>query len=187
MAQPWAAALAAAQPRFAPPLNLLPAQLRFVSSRMLWVPTAVLAGLLLLTLAAWFVMGKWIDNKYLAELDRRITRTAPLAQKVEKVDKEVALVVERIQLLDQYRKRTRADLDLLLEVTQAFPPPGFLNSLAFDRGMISVGGEIADTDGLLKKLDNSPRLSGSEFTMPLARSGTNEVFRVRARRDGGPR
>jgi len=186
-AQPWAAALAAAQPRFAPILNLLPAELRFVSSRLLWVPTAVLAGLLLITLAAWFAMGKWMENKYLAELDRRITRAVPSAQKVETIDKEVAAVVERIQLLDQYRKRTRADLDLVLEMTQVFPAPGFLHSMAFDRAMISVGGEIADTDGLLKKLDGSPRLSGSEFTMPLARSGSNEVFRVRARRDGGPR
>lgn len=182
---PWAAALTAAQPRFAPPLNLWPAELRFVPSRLLWVPTAVLGALLLIVLGAWAFMGSWLREGYLDELDRRIALVAPDAGKVEAMDKEVAAVVERIQLLDQYKKRTRADMDLVLEVTRAFPPPAFFSSLAFDRAMVSVSGEVPNTDGLLKKLDESPRLSGSEFTMPLGRSGSNEVFRIRARRDGG--
>jgi hypothetical protein len=186
-ALPWAAALVAAQPRFTPPLNLLPAELRFVSSRLLWVPTAVLGTILAITLGGWLFMGHWLERKYLEELDRRIAATAPEARKVEQADKELAAAVERIQLLDQYRKRTRADLDLLLEVTSVFPPPAFLSNLALDRTMVGVGGEVPDTDGLLKKLDGSPHLSGSEFTMPLSRSGSNEVFRLRARREGGPR
>jgi hypothetical protein len=184
-AGPWAAALAAAQPRFAPPLNLWPAELRFVTSRLLWIPTAVLGALLLIVLGAWAFMGPWLREGYLDELDRRIALVAPDAGKVEAMDKEVAAVVERIQLLDQYKKRTRADMDLVLEVTRSFPPPAFFSSLAFDRGMVSISGEVPNTDGLLKKLDESPRLSGSEFTMPLGRSGSNEVFRIRARRDGG--
>lgn len=186
-ALPWAAALVAAQPRFAPPLNLLPAELRFVSSRLLWVPTAILGVLLALTLGGWLLMGRWQEREYLKELDRRIAARAPEARKVEQADQAVAAAVERIQLLDQYRKRTRADLDLMLEVTSAFPPPAFLTTFALDRATVGVGGEVPDTDGLLKKLDESPRLAGSEFTMPLSRSGTGEVFRVRARREGGPR
>ncbi len=181
----WAAALAAAQPRFAPPLNLWPAELRFVPSRLLWIPTAVLGALLLIVLGGWAYMGAWLRESYLDELDRRIALVAPAAGKVEAMDKEAAAVVERIHFLDQYKKRTRADLDLILEVTRAFPPPAFFSALAFDRGMVSVSGEVPNTDGLLKKLDESPRLSGSEFTMPLGRSGSNEVFRIRARRDGG--
>lgn len=184
-AVPWAAALTAAQPRFAPPPNLWPAEFRFVPSRLLWIPTAVLGVLLLLVLGGWAYMGAWLRESYLDELDRRIARVAPEAGKVEAVDKEVAALVERIQMLDQYKKRTRADMDLILEVTKAFPPPAYFSALAFDRGIVSVTGEIANTDGLLKKLDESPRLSGSEFTMPLGRSGSNEVFRIRARRDGG--
>lgn len=186
-AKPWAAALTAAQPRFAPPLNLLPAESRFVSSRLLWVPTAILATVLAAVLAGWAAMGVWQERAYLRELDRRIAQVTPRTLQVEKADKEIAETVERIQLLDQFKKRTRSDMDLLLEVTNAFPPPAFLNSLAFDRNQVAVGGEVADTDGLLKKLDESPRLAGSEFTMPLARAGQNEIFRLRARREGGAR
>ncbi len=186
-AQPWAAALASAQPRLSHTLNLLPVELRFVSSRLLWVPSAVLAGLLAITLAGWFFMTQWTEKGYLAELERRIARVTPQAQKIEAIDKEVASAVDRIQMLDQYRKRTRADLDLVLDVTQSFPPPAFLNLLSFDRTIVAIGGEIADTDGLLKKLDGSPRLAGSEFSMPLTRIGANELFRIRARREGGPR
>lgn len=184
-AEPWAAALTAAQPRFAPPLNLWPAEQRFVHSRLQWVPAAVLGVLLLIVLAGWMFMGPWLESAYLDEIDRRIARVAPDAQRVEALDKEVAALVERIQFLDHYKKRTRADMDLILEVTKAFPPPAFFSSLAFDRGMISIAGETANTDGLLKKLDESPRLAGSEFTMPLGRAGANEVFRIRARREGG--
>ncbi len=186
-AKPWAAALTAAQPRFAPPLNLLPAELRFVSSRLLWLPSAILAVLLAATLGGWAAMGAWQEKSYLQELDSRIRQAAPRAQQVEKTDREIATVVERIQLLDQFKKRTRTDLDLLLEINTIFPPPAFLHSLVFDRNQVAIGGEIGDTDGLLKKLDESPRLAGSEFTMPLARAGQNEIFRLRSRREGSGR
>jgi hypothetical protein len=36
----------------------------------------------------------------------------------------------------------------------------------------------------LKLIDGSPLFQNSEFTIPLARTGKNEVFRVRAGREG---
>ena len=100
------------------------------------------------------------------------------------LDRRIADASERMQLLDNYRKRTKQNLDIVLELTQTLPPPAWIMTLQIDPKTVTIQGETEQADGLLKKLDGLPRFSGSEFTMPLARTGTGEIFRIRTQRKG---
>ena len=93
---------------------------------------------------------------------------------------------KRVVLLDEFRKRTRADLDLVLELTNTFPPPAFLSGLDVARDNVTLTGEAEQAAPLLRVLDSSPRLVGSEFITPIGRLATAEVFRIRSLRESPP-
>ena len=64
------------------------------------------------------------------------------------------------------------------------PPPGWVNSLELTRDQVVLQGEAEQAAALLKTIDGSPLFQNSEFTMPLARTGNGEAFRIRAAREG---
>ena len=82
-----------------------------------------------------------------------------------------------------FRKRTAADLDLVLELTSTFQPPAFLSALDLTRDNVTVTGETEQAAPLLRVLDGSPRLAGSEFITPIGRLAASEVFRIRSQRE----
>jgi len=49
---------------------------------------------------------------------------------------------------------------------------------------VNLTGETDQAAPLLRVLDNSTRLANSEFTMPIGRVTTGEVFRIRSQREG---
>jgi hypothetical protein len=49
---------------------------------------------------------------------------------------------------------------------------------------VVLNGQAEQAAPLLKLLDSSPMFEGSEFTVPISRAGTNEVFRIRTNRKG---
>src|SRR5690349_20464445 len=73
-ALPYATALAGACPRLAPAANVLPPEHRRSSSRALFIPTVVLAGVLLLAVVALMVYSSYADRRYLRKLDAEIAR-----------------------------------------------------------------------------------------------------------------
>ncbi len=154
----WAAALAAACPHLGTPVNLLPAPLRAASSRAQYVPTAVLAGSLVLLGAAMIADSIWMDRQYRKTLEAEMARLAPQAQRVEKLDRELASAVERIELLETYRRRTRGHLDTVLELNGLIEPPAWLMSLQVAPDQVNLWGESPRDDELLKKLDASRSL-----------------------------
>ena len=180
----WAAALAAACPRLGAPVNLLPVELRANSSRLLYVPTIVLGVILFVLLGALLAEKSWMEQRYTGLLDSEVARLAPRASQVEALDRKIAGSSLRIQQLDHFRRRTRGHLDIILEATQILPPPAFLISIQISPREVTLAGEIEQADTLLKRLDSSPRFVNSEFTMPLARSASGEIFRIRSTREG---
>lgn len=183
----WAAALAAACPYLGQPLNLLPPALRATSSRAQYLPAAVLAALLVLLGGALLAENAWADRQYMKLLEAEAARLTPQAQLVEKLDRELASTMQRIELLTSYRRRTRAHLDILLELTRIIEPPGMLVSLQVTPDSVILQGESGKADELLRKIEDSPLFSGAEFTAPLTRGQSGDVFRIRARREGGAR
>jgi Tfp pilus assembly protein PilN len=178
----YAAALASACPRLALPLNLLPPEHRVSASRAMFVPTAVLAFLLLLVLVAMASITPLEDRQYLAALEREISRFEPQARKAATLRTSIDQTRARAKLLDGFRQRSKADLDVLSDLTKLLPPPAWVNSLDVNRNSVVLSGQAEQAAPLLKLLDGAPQFQASEFTVPLAHAGKNEVFRIRTQR-----
>lgn len=187
LAVAYAGALAAACPRLALPANLLAPELRSSSSRLIFAPTFVLAAALALLVVALSLEGAYSRKRYLDTVQEEIRKLEPQARRAQDLDKAIQTTVERIQRLDEFRQRTKEDMDLIHELTQIVGPPAWLNLLEINRTTVYIGGEAEQAAPLIKQLDNSKLLENSEFTMPLVRGSAGEVFRIRCSREGAPK
>jgi hypothetical protein len=183
-ALPYATAIAAACPRLGLHVNLLPSEQRAASSRMMFAPTIILGALLLIGAGSLFAYSKYEDRKYLEKLQAEIARLQPEARKPMLMDKAIDTARARAVLLDQFRKRTRADLDALAELTKIIEPPAWLQTVEISRDSIRISGEAPQAAGLLKIIDKSPLFEGSESAAPMSRTQNGEMFAIRSRREG---
>jgi Tfp pilus assembly protein PilN len=183
----YAAALAGACPWLARPVNLLPAGRRASSSRAMLVPTAVLALILLALLGSLASISPVEDRRYLAALQDEIARLEPQARRAASLDRSIETIRARARLLDDIRRRSKADLDALNELTRLLAPPTWVNAIELTRSSATLNGETEQAGPLLRLIDSSPLFENSEFLIPLARAGKNEVFRIRAAREGATR
>jgi hypothetical protein len=184
-ALPYAAALASACPRHCLPLNLLPAEQRQTSSPMIWVPTTALAALVLLAAGATTALPGFETRRYLGDLAGEIAKVQPSVAKAAAVDREIELTRKRTILLDSFRARSKADMDVLAEMTKLLAPPVWLSSLELNALQVAVTGEADQAAPLLKTIDASPQFQSSEFVSPPVRSTTGELFRIRTTREAG--
>lgn len=181
-----AAAMTSACPGLSLDANLLPETERRSSSKLRYIPTAVLA-VVLAGLGMAIALHKPYDERvYAAALQSEIQSTEVLSSRVANLDKNLAAARKRVVQLDEFRKRTRADLDLIQELTATFTPPAFLTALELTRDNVTVTGEAEQAAPLLRVLDGSPRLAGSEFITPIGRLANAEVFRIRSQRETPP-
>jgi Tfp pilus assembly protein PilN len=178
----YATGLAGACPWLSLQTNLLPPELRRASSRLRLIPTFALAGILAVLLILLAVQSSWADKRYLGVLQHEIDRFDPIARRVEGLDKQISAVRSRTQALDDFRRRAKQDMDALNEITKLIPAPGWVASLDLDRTTVQLGGEAEQAATLLKIIDSSPLFEKSEFTMPINRAPTGELFRIRAQR-----
>jgi len=186
-ALPYAAALASACPRLCLSLNLLPAEQRQTSSPMVWVPSTALGALVLLALGATTALPGFESRRYLRELDAEIAKVQPAAGRAATIDREIELTRKRTVLLDSFRARSKADMDVLAEMTQLLAPPAWLTSLELNNQQVSVAGETDQAALLLKAIDASPQFEASEFVSPPVRSPAGETFRIRTTREASRR
>jgi hypothetical protein len=181
----YAAALVAACPRRGVRVNLLPEERRATGSRMMFVPSVVLGVLLLGGAGGLWAYSSWQDRQYLDKLRAEIAKLEPDARKPLKMDKAIDVARARTMLLDQFRKRTRDDLDVIAEMTKIFEAPAWITGLDLARDSVRMSGEAPQAAGLLRIIDKSPLFEGSEFAAPMSRTQTGEVFSIRARREAG--
>ena len=184
-ALPYAAALASACPALALPLNLLPSELRQNSSRALWIPSAALGAAVLLLTAALGLFPGFETRRYLKTLDAEIAKVAPAANRSAALDRQIAAARARTMLLDQVRASSKANMDVLSDLTHTLPPPTWLNLLEITRTQVNVAGETPQAAPLLQQIDNSPLFEKSEFSSPPMRVPNGEVFRLRIQREAG--
>lgn len=186
-ALPYATAVAGACTWLGTPANLLPPERRQSSSRMRLVPTIVLGAALLLTLTALAGYSSYENGQYVAKLQQEISRLEPKASRVAAIDKQIVATRARTLLLDDFRKRSKADLDAVNELTRLVPPPGWVNNLDLRRSTVQFSGEVEQAASLLKTIDNSPLFEHSEFTQAPSRTAGGEVFSIKTAREGAPR
>ena len=72
--------------------------------------------------------ASWSEKQYLKQINAEIARLEPLHRRADSLDKETARARARAQLLDQFRKQTRMDLDALNELTHLLEPPAWSNT-----------------------------------------------------------
>jgi hypothetical protein len=85
-ALPYATALSGACPRFAPAANVLPAEHRRFNSRAVFIPTMVLAALLLLVAGSMAAYGSWSEKQYLKQINAEIAKLEPLHKRADFLD-----------------------------------------------------------------------------------------------------
>ncbi len=167
----------------APYANLLPAEQRTVHSRARWIPTIILAILLAGVGIAWLVYTQVRDKRYLAQLEAQISQVQPLAFRASTLDRRTQEHRKRIELLDDYRKRTQADIEIMTELSRIIPPTVWTSSIEIMGDSVTLVGEADQAAPLLKILDSSLYFRNSEFTMGgLVRGQTGEGFRIRTYR-----
>jgi len=180
----YATALAAACPRGALKVNLLPVENRSTTSRAMYIPTAVLAGVLLILVVVLLVQSMLADRRYLAVVESEIARLEPEVKRSQAAEKAAEQARERVIQLDNFRIRPKNDLDALHELTRLFAPPIWLEGIDLSRETVTLSGEADQAAGLLKTLDQSKFFRNSEFTSPISRVGAGEIFRIRTQRRG---
>jgi hypothetical protein len=183
-ALPYATALAGACPRLAPAVNVLPPEHRRFNSRAVFVPTMVLAALLLLVAGSMAVYAAWSEKHYLKQVNAEIAKLEPLRRRAEAVDKAAEQARARAQLLDQFRKQTRMDLEALNELTRLLEPPTWTNTTSLERDTVRITGDAPQTAPLTKILDSSPFFEKTEIQMSTPK-GSGETFQIRTNRRRG--
>jgi len=180
-ALPYAAALASACPRLAPSANLLPPERRESASRAIFIPTAVVAAALLIVMGATLAWPGYEQRQYLKELDAEIAQLRPQAARAAALSHQIDRTLARAVLLDEFRSRTRADLDAINELTRLLPPPVWANTVDLSRDGVTIMGEADQAAPLLKVLDASPLFHNSEFN-GISKVQNAEIFRLRIQR-----
>ena len=153
----------------------------------MYVPAAALAVLVLVCAIGRAAITPIEDRKYMRALETEIRRLEPLARKADRLDREIDATRARSRLLDDFRGRSKADMDALAELTELLKSPAFLSSLEISRDTVTLNGGAEQAAPLLHLIDDSPLFEGSKFTVPLTRVGGLEGFRVRAARRGAAR
>ncbi len=128
-ALPFAAALAGACPWLTPTANLLPAEHRSSNSRARLIPSLVLTGVLLLLAGGLLAHSALEDRSYLSSLESQIRQLDPQARQAAALDGQIAHAQTRARLLDEFRARSKSNLDAFNELTVILAPPTWTNML----------------------------------------------------------
>ncbi len=176
---PYAASLAGACPRLAVAANMLPEEKRGANSRLMFVPSAILAALLLLAAGAVFGYSKIEERRYLDTLEAESAKLQPQVKKIAALDKSLDLARARVRLLDEFRGRSKYDLDTLNELTKILAPPIWTQNIELTRDAVNLGGEAEQSAPLLKLLDSSPYFRDSSFSIPIVKTAKSEMFHIR--------
>ena len=180
------AATTSACPMLSLAVNLLPEEQRKNTSALRYVPTIVLLAALGLLLTAIVMHQPYDTNQYVKQLKMELAKVEKGAQSISASDKEIEAVRARTMQLDDYRKRTKNDLDVLLNLTSTLAPPAYLNYYEINRDTVQLAGEIEQASTMLRLLDATPYLKNSEFTLAIARMTNGDAFRTRSQRKTPP-
>ena len=179
----YAAAAAASAPLLSRFANLLPPDRRASNARRQYLLPVILGLLLLLALAATFVIFPAIEHRdYLNGLNAETRRLEPLAQRAQTLDRRIAAQRSRIAALDDFRRRSQSDLDVLNELTRILPAQVWVNSIEIYPDSVVIAGEAEQAGPLLKLLDSSPLFQNSEFALSVTHNALNEQFRLKTMR-----
>jgi hypothetical protein len=120
-------------------------------------------------------------------VDGEIKKLEPQVNRLSSIDKSIEDTRKRTKLLDDFRRRSKDDIDVLNEITRVLAPPAWASSVEIYRNNVNIAGEAEQAAPLIKLFDSSKLFENSEFTSSLIRVPTGEAFRIRTNRRGAPK
>jgi general secretion pathway protein L len=123
------------------------------------------------------------DRRYLNALETQIAQLEPQAKRAALLDREALRAENKARLLDEFRGRTKADLDALNALTALLPPPTWTSMIDLTRDAATLNGETEQAAPLLKLLDASHYFQNSTFIGSIAKAGGSEQFQIRTARE----
>ena len=181
----YAAALAGSATRVAKFANLLPPERRASHDRLQYLIPGVLGVLLVLALAAVFVIFPALEQRrYRADLEGAARQIEPWCVGAQSLEKKINSDWTKTAALDDFRHRPQADLDVLHELTRLLAPPVWTSAVEIYPDYAIVTGEADQAAPLLKVLDSSPLFQNSEFVLAPTRNDKIEQFRIKTLRRG---
>lgn len=181
-ALPYATALAGACPRLVPSANVLPPEHRRFNSRSVFIPTIVLASLLVLVAVGMLVYSRVAERQYLHQLQAAIARLQPQASRAATLERQTGELRARAQLLERYRAMTRYDLDTLNELTRLVEPPAWTNNIELARDSVRISGESPQPTRLVNILDASQFFKNSHLDQDVHQAAGVEQFQISGKR-----
>ena len=151
------------------------------------VPTVALTSILFVLSGALLAHSTYQERKYLAAVQAEARKLEPGARRAEALDKDISRKRAQTQLIDDFRRRSRYDMDTLGEITKLLPPPAWVNGLDLTRPAMQISGEADQAAVLVEAFDKSALFQNSEFMMPIAKAGSAEQFRIKSNREGSPK
>ena len=183
-ALPYATALAGACPHLAPAANVLPPEFRRSNSRAVFIPTAILGVLVLLTAGSMLGYSAWSEKQYVRKIHEEIARVEPARRRAEATERQANQMRARAVLLDEFRAQTRKDLDAFNELTRLIEPPAWTTLMEINRDTIRLAGEAPQASPLPRILDSSPLFERTEMSVNRGGNG-QEGFQIRVNRRVG--
>jgi hypothetical protein len=178
----YVSALCAAIPWFVRGINLFPREHRASFLRSVYMPTVVLATIIVLASCVLAGFSTIAEQRYRKAIQTEIEMIELRAHKSGNLDQRIEALRRRVRAIDTFRMRSKDDLDALKELTDVVAPPTWIRLILLTRRSLLLTGEAEQAPALLKVIDSSLQFSGSEFSVPPVRAGSLEVFVLRATR-----
>jgi Tfp pilus assembly protein PilN len=144
----------------------------------------VATAALLAVLGATLAWPGYEQDQYLKKLNAEMAQLRPQAARAAALSQQIDRTRARARLLDEFRTRTRSDLDSINELTRLLPPPVWANTIDLSRDSVLIVGEADQAAPLLKVLDASPLFHNSEFN-GITKVQNAEIFRLKTQRRPG--
>jgi len=168
-------------------VNLLPAEMRVSKSKWMLVPTYALLGINLLFALSLLIRRPIQQHAYSAQLNQEIARLEPEVRKINVVEREIADLQRRSELLMNFKKSHRLALDALNELSKILPGNTWVSDLNMKTEAIEISGASESAAALPQILDNSPYFKEAEFVAPILKDASGkEIYRIRMKLEGGP-
>ncbi len=180
----WAMAVAleSACPYLGWRANLLPVERRESNSRLMYVPTAVLLGLLCLLGLAFAARPLIQNSAYASRLEAETHRLNRIVFEVEKNRKQTGNAREKLEQLQRLRARTEIDMRIMSELSDRIPDTVWLDNLEVDDSGIQIQGMGPEAAPLLAFINESSTLADAKFSRSLTVTEDGERFEITAER-----
>ncbi|HEY3132109.1 MAG TPA: pilus assembly protein PilM [Acidobacteriota bacterium] len=115
-------------------LNLLPPERRRSVRKLSYLPTVILALLMVAGLVAWAGREYFQGQEFADQLDERVHALEPKVKELEKTRAEIDKTKADIGYLEEITRGRTSMLDVLKELTEKIPQEAYLQMLTIDTG-----------------------------------------------------